>query len=176
MRPLVAVAASLALLAAACGGSGSSPTPPPNIPLPRKAECRGHDHPLAGVHHPDRLKVIATCRVIVGTVKEPEISKDDGDAVFDLAPDPAYKALLNDENVKRGGLHIEIVPADQPGCHKGELLVNPNVPGLGRCSGRFIPLPRTGQHVHAVGAYVLDTNHDWREIHPAWKVTVVSGA
>jgi hypothetical protein len=30
--------------------------------------------------------------------------------------------------------------------------------------------------VHAVGAYVLDTNHDWREIHPAWKVTVVSGA
>jgi len=81
-----------------------------------------------------------------------------------------------DENVKRGGLHIEIVPADQPGCHKGELLVNPNVPGLGRCSGRFIPLPRTGQHVRAVGAYVLDTNHDWREIHPAWKVTVVSGA
>jgi hypothetical protein len=170
---LCLLAASVALVAAGCGDSGSVPTAPARVPLPRKAECRGHEHPLVGVHHPDRLKLIASCRVIVGTVMEPEISQDDGDAVFDVTPDPAYKTLLNQENVKRDGLHVEIVPADQPGCQKGELLVNPNVPDLGRCTGRHIPLPKTGQHVRAVGAYVLDTNHGWREIHPAWKVTVV---
>ena len=174
MRLRLPASVSLVLLAAGCGGSGSSPTPPANLPLPTKAECRGHSHPLAGVHLPERLKLLATCRVIVGTVKEPEVSKDDGDEVFELAPDPAYKALLNQENVKQGGLHIEIVPADQPGCRRGEPILHPDVSGMGRCTGRHIPLPRTGQHVRAVGAYVLDTNHGWREIHPAWKVRVVS--
>jgi hypothetical protein len=118
------------------------------------------------VHQPDRLKPIASCRVIVGTVKEPEISQEDGDAVLDVTPDPADKTLLNQENVKRDGLHVEIVPADQPGCHKGELLVNPNVPGLGRCTGRHIPLPKTGG-MCAPSVPTFDTNHGGREIHPA---------
>jgi hypothetical protein len=168
------------LLVAGCGGSGSSSTSDTtaarHVPLPTKAECRGHAHPLTGVHHPDRLKLIAPCRAIVGTVKGPSVSKDDDDETFNLAPDPAYAPLLNENNVKEGGLHIEIVPADQPGCRKGQLLVNPYVPDLGRCSGNHIPLPKAGQHVRAVGAYVLDTNNAWREIHPAWKVTVMPRA
>jgi hypothetical protein len=84
--------------------------------------------------------------------------------------------LLNEKNVQEGGLHIEIVPADQPGCRKGDPIEHPQVAGLGRCSGRHIPLPSAGQRVRVVGAYVTDTNNGWREIHPVWKLIVLRRA
>jgi hypothetical protein len=36
-----------------------------------------------------------------------------------------------------------------------------------------VRLPRAGQHVRAIGAYVLDQGNHWFEIHPVWRVTVV---
>jgi hypothetical protein len=158
------------LLAAGCGGgskSTSSATPPADS-FPRSG-CRAH--PLTGVHTPDRLDLLKRCRSLVGTVKEAGQNPEDGDAVFNLAPDPAYASLLNATNVKEGGIHVEIVPADQPGCRKGEPVVHGTIPGLGKCTGAHVQLPKDGAHIRVVGAWVLDIDNDWREIHPVWKIT-----
>jgi hypothetical protein len=167
----VALAAcSLGLLVATgCGGSKSKAqraAPADSFP---KSGCR--PNPLAGVHTPDRLKVLGRCRALVGTVKEPRQNPEDGDAVFNLAPDPAYASLLNAANVKEGGIHVEIVPADQPGCRKGETVVHGTIPDLGKCTGAHVKLPKAGAHVRVVGTWVLDIDNAWREIHPVWKIT-----
>jgi hypothetical protein len=36
--------------------------------------------------------------------------------VTSTPPDPAYASMLNDKKRSKGGLRIEIVPRDQPGC------------------------------------------------------------
>jgi len=112
------------------------------------ASCRAGDV-LANVHHPQRLTVFNPCVTATGTVTE--ITRNpDGDLTFRLALDPAFTYLLNDgnRNVLRGYLQIEIVPADQP----------------------LVAEPALGAHVTVTGAYVLDTEYGWMEIHPAWFV------
>ncbi len=166
----------LGLLASACGGSSSPVAVPhaaPRASFPRTG-CR--PHPLGGVHTPDRLKLLDACRAIVGTVKEARQNPEDGDAVFNLAPDRAYASMLNENNVKEGGIHVEIVPADQPGCRKGERVVHGTIPDLGKCTGAHVRLPKNGAHVRVVGAYVLDIDNAWREIHPVWRINVVGSA
>ena len=108
---------------------------------------------------------------MVGTVKEPEKNHGDGDATFNLAPDPAYASMLNEKNRQEGGIHVEIVPADQAGCVKGQPVEHPGVTGLGTCTGAHLKLPRAGAHVRVVGAYVLDVNNNWNEFHPVWKIS-----
>jgi hypothetical protein len=156
-----------------CGGSkgsqGANQAPAPRSSYPSTG-CR--KKPLLGVHTPDRLRVLDACRAIVGTVREPEANRGDGDVTFNLLPDPAYASMLNEKNVKEGGIHVEIVPADQAGCVKGRPVEHPGVTGLGDCTGAHVKLPRAGAHVRVVGAYVLDVTNAWREIHPAWKITV----
>jgi hypothetical protein len=159
------------LLVPGCGDSNSSGSGgAPDASFPHSG-CR--ENPLAGVHTPDRLKLLDACRAIVGRVKESRLNREDGDGVFNLVPDPPYRSMLNAQNVREGGLHIEIVPADQPGCRKGEPVVHGTIPGLGKCTGAHVALPKDGTHVRVVGAYVLDLTNDWREIHPAWEVTPV---
>jgi uncharacterized protein YgiM (DUF1202 family) len=112
------------------------------------ASCREGDV-LTHVHDPERLTLFNRCVTASGTVAE--ISRNpDGDLTFRLALDPAYAYLLNDgnRNMLRGTLQIEIIPADQP----------------------FAAEPALGAHVTVTGAYVLDTEYGWMEIHPAWFV------
>jgi hypothetical protein len=78
--------------------------------------------------------------------------------------------MLNAKNRLKGGLHVEIVPRDQPGCTLGQPVVVGNVPDLGICSGRDIVGPVLGAHVRIIGPWVLDRNDDWNEIHPAWSI------
>ncbi|MDX6505800.1 MAG: hypothetical protein QOG06_444 [Gaiellaceae bacterium] len=172
----VAVAFSVGALAAGCGGSSTSVAQTDSAPHASfpKTGCR--TNPLGGVHSPDRLKLLDACRAIIGTVKEARPNPEDGDAVFNLAPERAYASMLNAQNVKEGGIHVEIVPADQPGCRKGERIVHGTIPDLGKCTGAHVRLPRNGAHVRVVGAYVLDIDNAWREIHPVWRITVVGSA
>ena len=155
----------------ACGGSNDSQRAgkAPRASFPT-TDCR--KSPLAGVHSPDRLRLLDRCRAIAGTVKEPEKNRGDGDATFNLAPDPAYASMLDDKNRQEGGIHVEIVPADQVGCVKGQPVEHPGVTGLGDCTGAHLKLPRAGAHVRVVWAYVLDVSNNWNEFHPVWKITV----
>lgn len=128
-------------------------------------------NPLDGVHNPVRLQVLKPCAVFQGTVVQaPQKNPSDGDVTFTASPDPAYAAMLNAKNRLKGGLHVEIVPRDQPGCTLGQPVVVGNVPDLGICSGRDIVGPVLGAHVRIIGPWVLDRNDDWNEIHPAWSI------
>jgi len=105
---------------------------------------------LANVHDPERLRVINPCLTVRGVVTEISVNPDDGDVTFRLSVDEPYGFLLNEENWRqvRGYLQVEIIPADQA-------LVGP---------------PIIGDHVRLTGAYVLDKQNGWTEIHPVWEV------
>jgi hypothetical protein len=129
--------------------------------------------PHAGVHDPGRLTVLSPCATFVGTVSEaPALNPSDGDVTFNATPDPGYASMLNATNVAEGGLHLEIMPRDQPGCTTGQPVTG-NVGGLGVCSGAHVLYPPLGAHVRVVGPWVLDTANGWNEIHPVWSVEVI---
>jgi hypothetical protein len=136
--------------------------------VPAASHCRTED-PLANVYHPSRLEVIRPCVSISGTVMSVR-SEDDGDVHFDLPVDPR---LVNAGNVahQHGWLVVEIVPADEPGCVVGQ----PPRPAsgtydCGTCTGANVASPAIGARVTVTGPYVLDSNHGWMEVHPAWSV------
>lgn len=149
---------------------------------PPAAACRP-GNPLANVHHPDRLRLIKPCLVVHGTVTSVRRMRD-GDFHVNLRLDPGASNLLNEHNLvdQHGDLVTEIVPADQPGCIRGQLpkpLLGFGVGAssalwqaydFGVCSGANVtPLP-IGAHVTVVGPYVLDQRHGWMEIHPVWSI------
>jgi hypothetical protein len=131
--------------------------------------CRGGD-PLANVFTPGRLQVVTDCtavRVIVlASFQDPE----DGDYHVNLKPDPEFEQLLNHANlVQVGTLVVELVPADQAGCMVGQPPRPPHVnEDYGICTGANVAVPSAGDHVEVIGPYVLDRDHGWMEIHPAW--------
>jgi hypothetical protein len=120
------------------------------------------------VYHEDRLTVLKPCMTVSGTVTglRPE---DDGDSHVYLALDASYASAL-----KLSSLLLEIVPADKPGCVPGQ----PPRPASGSydygiCTGANEGDPAVGSHITVTGPYVYDTNHDWNEIHPVWRISYV---
>lgn len=107
---------------------------------------------LAGVYHPARLQVIDPCRTVTGTIQQVKVEAD-GDYHVNLVPDPGQDDLLNARNlsIEKGALVIEVIPADQ----------------------REVPPPLAGDHVQITGAFVLDRDHGWQELHPAWRIAVI---
>jgi hypothetical protein len=105
--------------------------------------------PLAGVYNPQRLEVKDPCKTVSGTVEKIRHEKD-GDYHVNLKLDSQYTELINEKNKtkQKGDLVVEIIPMDQS----------------------KIPAPKVGQHISVTGAYVLDKQHGWMEIHPAWIV------
>jgi hypothetical protein len=67
-----------------------------------------------------------------------------------------YKKLLNDANNNQvnGMIVIEIIPKDQ--------------------NSKLVEIPKDGDKIDAIGAWVTDTPHGWNEIHPAWKITILN--
>jgi hypothetical protein len=105
---------------------------------------------MAGVYHPQRLKVKRRCAVAVGTVGKVKFEAYDGDVHLDLRLDPGYEQLLDDGNDRVGGnLVVEVIPYDRS----------------------RVAIPEEGARVEVVGPWVADTQHGWNEIHPAWWVS-----
>ena len=143
MRPLLVVAV-LASIVAGCTLLRASPPPSPH--------CRSGS-PLAGVYHPERLKVKSRCRVAVGTVENVKPELYDGDIHIELRLDRGQEGLLSAGNERVGGtLIVEIIPWD-----RARVLV-----------------PEIGEHIQVVGPWVDDTAHGWTEIHPAWWISAGS--
>lgn len=163
------------LVAAGCGASQSLDQPGSPKAL-RSASavppCRSDPH--AGVHDPTRLKVLDACATLVGTViRAPKLNPSDRDVTFNVAPDSAYASMLNEKNRSEGGIHVEIVPIDQPGCTLGQPLRG-SEGDLGLCSGANVIFPPLGAHVRVIGPHVHDSWVGWNEIHPAWKVEILT--
>lgn len=162
-------------LSAALSGCGGSQAGSPTITTAaakahtvRSSACERNS--LDGVHGSDRLQVLSPCAAFQGTVTQTPEKNPDGDVSFEARPDPGYASMLNAHNRSEGGLHIEIVPRDQPGCKRGQPVHVGDVPDLGTCSGRYIAAPARGAHVRVIGPWVLDRNNNWYEIHPAWSI------
>ena len=163
--PIMTPARNVSGTPVATSGTASSPAFPPATST--DPACR--PYPLANVYHPDRLKVLDSCKTVSGTVTLLR-HEDDGDYHLNLAVDAQFAGLLNATNLSdnRGYLVLEIVPADQPGCP----FPAPS-PGYdyGQCTNTNLSLPPRGQHISVTGPYVLDQEHGWNEIHPIWAWT-----
>jgi hypothetical protein len=157
-------ALSIVCLLAGCASSGSpgedemgpkyqGPLPAIAVVPPQSSNpaCRQGD-PLAKVYHPQRLQVIQRCALVTGTVTRIR-HEADGDDHVSVKLDAAYANLINARNrtAQAGALVAEIIPADQA----------------------TVKAPRVGDRVELVGPYVLDRDHGWLEIHPAWGLRVI---
>jgi hypothetical protein len=146
-RVLLAPAIALALLAQA--GSAA-----PSTGARAASVCPSAADVLKGVYHPQRLVVLSPCKKAAGVVMhvKHEGGAGDGDLHIQLKLDAAYASLKNATNDadQGGNLVVEFMPRD----------------------GGHLPRPLVGQHLVLRGAWVLDTQHGWREIHPVWRVTV----
>lgn len=169
------VAVCLAAALSACGGGHSRSSTTTGVTgkahTVRSPACERN--PRDGVHGPDRLEVLSRCAAFQGKVTEAPRKNPDGDVSFQASPDPGYADMLNAHNRSEGGLHIEIVPRDQPGCTPGHAVLFNDVPDLGKCSGRDVVRPPLGAHVRIVGPWVLDRNNNWYEIHPTWSIKIL---
>ena len=140
-RPAAVLGLFLVLCGAACSLRRHAAAPSPY--------CRG-GNPLAGVYHPQRLHVKSRCRVAVGIVRQVKFEEYDGDVHIDLRLDPGQENLLADGNERVGGnLVVEVIPQDRA----------------------RVALPPEGSRVQVVGPWVYDTQHAWKEIHPAWWIS-----
>jgi hypothetical protein len=149
--------------------AGSTTTLSRFLPTTTTTTPPGAD-PLANVHDPSRFQVVTPCVTVSGKVQNVHTDPD-GDVHFELLPDDPFVGLLNDMNKsqRRGGLVVKIVPADQPGCTRGQP-IRPDRPDYGSCTGADVLTPGYGAHVAVTGPYVLNRIRGWMEIHPAWAV------
>ena len=146
----------------AAAGAGFGGARAFDVPRSQTAATNCPSDPLTGVHDPQRLKVLNACTTFVGTVNETAHRAPDGDLTFWAAPDPADASMLNAKNRTKGGMHVEIIPIDQAACSSG-------------CSSARVVTPQLGAHVRLTGAWVYDSWAGWNEIHPVWKVEILSG-
>jgi hypothetical protein len=126
------------------------PKPKPKAAPTRQAAppCRAPTDVLAGVYHPDRLHVLSACRAVSGTVVRLS-HEQDGDLHIALDTGGALTNAVNASDVG-GSLVVEFMPRD----------------------GGHLPAPTVGEHISLTGAWVLDANHGWNELHPVWSETL----
>ena len=135
-------------------GLPSSPTPTPTV-----ATASGCGDPLAHVYNPQRLHLLAACTRVTGTIAAVR-SEPDGDLHVLLRLDPGQERYINAKNIsdQQGDLVLE------PVCIKSVTQAD----AVSACAGYVNPLsvPAVGTHTAVTGAWVLDADHGWLEIHP----------
>jgi hypothetical protein len=154
-------------LAWGCGGnSGPAPSPTSSttaVAPPLQPQC--NSSLWAHVYQPTRLKIMASCQTVTGTIVKQHTS-DDGDFDIEVALDPQFANLLNKANISNlnGTLNVEAI------C-QGPVQPDASVAAPGCTDVAKITVPPVGTHVQVTGSYVLDTNHGWMEIHPITSIT-----
>lgn len=114
----------------------------------RPRTCAAPADVLAGVYHPTRLHVLSPCRAVSGTVVG--LSHEvDGDLHVALDTGGALTNHVNASD-EDGNLVVELMPRD----------------------GGHLPAPSVGERITVTGAWVLDANHGWNELHPVWSETL----
>ena len=82
-------------------------------------------------------------------------TEDDGDYQFNLAVTQPYSKLLNQANKQQVNnmLVMEITSSDQ--------------------NSTKVQIPKNGQQIEAIGAWVTDNPHGWNELHPIWSLIIL---
>lgn len=141
--------------------SGEIARPTKPTPSPNSEACQGRD-PSANIYRSQRLIVLERCITALGTVlsvrREP-----DGDLHVQLRLDPGQESLLNRGNLgqQSGTLVVEFICV-------GVVTQNDAVESCATYSNP-LEIPAVGAHILLTGPHVLDTHHDWMEIHPVYE-------
>ncbi|BAA81591.1 hypothetical protein APE_2574 [Aeropyrum pernix K1] len=123
-------------------------------------ECPPAENVFAETHTPERLRIVDTCLTVEGRVSNIPSFAGDGDYVFDIDPKERWLLGLGNILLRKGGLHIEVVPGDY-------------FEVLGLLGGGVCP----GDLLRVTGVYVFDTDHGmWAEIHPALSIEILERA
>lgn len=117
------------------------------------------------VYDRERLRIIAPCTAVEGRVTSVHTGNVDGDMHINLEPDD--RRLLNYVNALHNSrkLIVEAV------CDHPPQTDRPQAACVGFRSG--VTRPQVGDRIRAVGAYVTDRDHGWREIHPVTRIDVL---
>ena len=154
--------AVIVLLAACAAPPPPSPSPSPSqLPSVKPSgsanpACQDFSH----VYHPDRLKVLAPCATVTGTI-EVIRHEPDGDDHILVKLDPGQDKYLNAVNVS--AQHGDLIA--EPVCEHTVTQAD----AVSACPAGYkpVPVPPVGSHVVVTGPWVLDQQHSWQEIHPA---------
>lgn len=143
----------------------ASPSPAPS-PVSPAGDCIQPSDPSSHVYHPDRLKVLNPCVTITGVI-ESTTNEADGDIHVRIKVDPGFEWAINQANVsyQHGYLIVEPVCEHTP----------TQTDAIPACAGytNAMAIPPVGTHVSVKGAFVLDTDHGWQEIHPLTAIEVL---
>lgn len=164
---VIVIAARSAPSSPPSGAVAGVTSPSPTTSSSAATACVQPSDPSSHVYHPDRLRVLQPCIEVSGTI-DFERKEADGDYHIGLKLDPQYASLVNACNTTclNGAEHGDLVL--EPVC---ELQVT-QADAVSACAGYHNPLvvPLVGAHVIATGAYVLDLDHGWTEIHPLMSI------
>lgn len=140
--------------------SSAVPTETPSAtPAPEPSAAAGCGDPTAHVYHPYRLHLLAACVTVTGTVAV--IRREaDGDLHILLSLDPGQERYVNAVNASQQHGDLVLEPVCVGGITQAD--------ALSACADYHNPLqiPSVGAHVSVTGAWVLDADHGWLEIHP----------
>lgn len=141
----------------------ASPSTTTHLPTPAGAKC---GNPDAHVYNPDRLQLLAACVTVTGTVAVIR-SESDGDLHVLLRLDSSESKYINAKNISAqdDDLVLEPVCVDTP----------TQADAMPACAGYQNPIaiPAVGTHTAATGAWVLDLDHGWMELHPVFAFSAV---
>jgi len=174
-RPWLASFAALISISVVGCGSESTPTAAAMSRSPAatddsSATVVSCSDPHAHIYSPDRLRLLAPCIKLTGTIEE-EKAEPDGDYHVRLYLDPGQTCAGQ-----------PCLDADNLGQQAGDLVLEPvcenpirQADAVSACQGyhNALVLPPVGSHVVVMGPFMLDTDHGWDEIHPLESVTVV---
>ena len=111
------------------------------------------------VYHQNRFAVLKSCVTVSGTIASAK-AEPDGDVHIRLRLDPPYSSMLNGANVSQQGGNLVIEPI----CFSTPTQTDA-IPACGAFR-QHIQIPAVGTHVIVTGAFVLDQQHGWNEMHP----------
>ncbi len=111
------------------------------------------------VYNPGRLRVLAPCVSVTGTVEEFR-KEADGDVHIRLRLDQQFASLLNEKNISRQDGDLVLEPICQHKVRQADA-----AEPCSRYDGPYFE-PQVGQRYAVSGAYVHDADHGWNELHP----------
>ena len=132
----------------------------------QSAAAQGCDTNLLNhIYKPTRLKMIAPCIEVAGTIHHTK-PEADGDDHIQLRVDPQFADLLNDRNKTAQADSLIIEPVCQGTVTQPDALL------ACRDFHSSVEVPARGTKVRVLGRFVLDTEpgHGWTEIHPVTSI------
>jgi hypothetical protein len=117
----------------------------------------------------DRLQVINPCLTVTGTVINAR-AEADGDWHVQLDVDSQYRSLLNQANLERQQGYLVLEPMCSNYVSQKDTIEE------GVCDGfsqQIFDTELVGQRVTATGAYVIDMQHGWMELHPVTSIVPI---